>query len=144
MFSFRKITSQKLLNQWSYFQDHASSITTASVQNVLLFKSNILFRHLSITSSTILCEKHFQVSIKRCLRSVTPGTGVWYTWSCIMPHIQQSTGLRSSLFRGQRSGGMIKVGHKVLWIHGWLCPVRPFQLCQTRQLMFPKVCSSST
>ena len=35
--------------------------------------------HSSIASSTMLCDKLFHVSVKRCLRSVTSQTGVWYT-----------------------------------------------------------------
>jgi len=34
-----------------------------------------------------------------CLRLATSPTGVWYIRSCLMPHIWQTTGLRSGLFR---------------------------------------------
>jgi len=65
-----------------------SSVTVAGVQNDCPFSFTQvwnLYRHSSIASSTMLCDKLFHVSIKRCLRSVPSQTGVWYTLSCIMP-----------------------------------------------------------
>ena len=44
--------------------------------------------HSSTASSTMLCNKSFQVSIKHYLRSATSRTGVWYTRSGITPHIR--------------------------------------------------------
>jgi len=38
--------------------------------------------------STMLCEKLLQLSTKHCLRSAMSWIGVWYTRSCIMPHVQ--------------------------------------------------------
>ena len=47
-----------------------------------------LFSHSSTTSSTILCGRPFHVSVKRCFRSITSRTGVWWTQSCLTPHIR--------------------------------------------------------
>jgi len=69
-------------------------------------QAGTLFRHSSLESSTIICDKLLNLSIKRCLRWVTSRTGVWYTRSYIMPHIRWSAGLRSGLFGDQKSGGM--------------------------------------
>jgi len=47
-----------------------------------------LLRHSLTASSTMLCDKTFQVWIKRYLRSATSPTGVWYTRFCITFHIR--------------------------------------------------------
>ena len=70
-----------------------------------------LFCHSSIASSTMLSDKLFHVSIKRCLRSVKCPTAISYTRSCIMLHIWLSTELRSGLLGGHKPGGKFSQFH---------------------------------
>ena len=82
---------------------HLSLNITANDQHGFLFhpqqpevsySTYHLLDNLSIAVSTMLCDKPFQVLIKRCLRLATSGTGIQYTQSWITPDIRQSTGLR--------------------------------------------------
>jgi len=97
------------------------------------------FLHLSIASSTMLCDKLCHMSIKRRLTSVTSRTGVRYTWACIMPHIWQSTGLRSWLFGDQKSGGMNSGVSRWMSLMIWRARCAGALSCRVQQLMFLKV-----
>ena len=51
-----------------------------------------------------------RASIKRCLRSATSSTGVWYIQSYITLHIRKPIGLRSGIFGSHKSGGATNIG----------------------------------
>ena len=61
-------------------------------------------RHWSTASSMILCCKPDHSAIRRRFRSSRTLIAVLYTRSCITPQILSSTGFKSGLFGGHKSG----------------------------------------
>ena len=95
----------KIIKKFQFIQTvglHLSLNITASVQLTSFFTLNSLMPFIN----GIVDNDLQRASIKRCCRSATSWTGIWYTRSCIMSHIWHSTGLRSGLLWGHKSGGM--------------------------------------
>jgi len=80
-------------------------ILTTGLQSALEPKYHSKCSKCSSSIHTVLksLEQHAhclqRASIKHCLRSTMSQTGIWYTRSCIMPHMQESFGLRAGLFK---------------------------------------------